>query len=192
MRPLQECQLYTLRQFFRWPRRQSNHFHSFGNLQVYYLMKCFWVNAQFCRRCVQIKELVILSPDWSFTQLHCTLATCTNTKHTPIKPLTVHLALVWEYNFSPATRWVDGERLLEALLYLRTPHSLGIISSVILEVFVFLRAVTHTADAGYRLAAGRYTPSSVTPRRCRWHTSTVYLQIHTQTCRSDGWDEGCS
>lgn len=40
--------------------------------------------------------------------------------------LTVHLALVGENNFASATRGVDGQSLLEALLNVRTPYSLRI------------------------------------------------------------------
>ena len=40
--------------------------------------------------------------------------------------LTIHLALVGEYNFPPSTWGVDGQRLMEALLDLGGPHPLGI------------------------------------------------------------------
>ena len=40
--------------------------------------------------------------------------------------LTIHLALVGEYDLPPATGGVDGQRLMEALLNLGGPHSLGI------------------------------------------------------------------
>lgn len=43
-----------------------------------------------------------------------------------LRVLTIHLPFIWQNDFPPATRRVDSEGLLEALLNIRTPHALGI------------------------------------------------------------------
>lgn len=41
--------------------------------------------------------------------------------------LTIHLAFIGEDDLATATGWVDSKRLLEALLDVRAPHTLGVI-----------------------------------------------------------------
>ena len=48
--------------------------------------------------------------------------------------LTIHLPLIREYDFPPATGRVDGQGLLEALFNLRGPNSLGVSSRHLLVV----------------------------------------------------------
>lgn len=40
--------------------------------------------------------------------------------------LTIHLSLIWQDDFPPATGRVDGEGFLKALLDIRAPHALGV------------------------------------------------------------------
>ena len=67
--------------------------------------------------------------------------------------LTVHLALIRQDDLPAATRWVDGQRLLEALLYVGAPHALrvvvqGLIGRVAQPVHVLRGALAATPAAG--------------------------------------------
>lgn len=54
----------------------------------------------------------------------------------PFDVLTVHLALVGQNDLSPSARGVDGQSLLEALLYVGTPHAFCVIAEVISNALV--------------------------------------------------------
>lgn len=69
------------------------------------------------------------------------------------RALTIHLALIREDNFAASTGWVDGQCLLEALLYVRTPHPLsiiinGLVCRVAHPLNILGRAFTATPAAG--------------------------------------------
>lgn len=69
--------------------------------------------------------------------------------------LTVHLALIREDDFPPAAGRVDRQRLLEALLDVRTPHTLGIIVQTLVHAVLAIFPPLPGAAAGVP-AVGRY------------------------------------
>lgn len=69
--------------------------------------------------------------------------------------LTVHLALIREDDFPPAAGGVNRQRLLEALLDVRTPHPLGIIVQTLVHAVLAIFPPLPGAAAGVP-AVGRY------------------------------------
>lgn len=53
---------------------------------------------------------------------------------------TVHLALIGENDLASAAGWIDGQRLLKALLNVRTPHALRIVLQRLIQSLAQLLA----------------------------------------------------